>query len=93
MTLQLSVKCRLFSLLGQKCQNGIVDELLFILREKTLKRKMRKTEPSVRPGEEDRWRENHSGLDHTHVLRHCMKHSAVGYVGIKSEHGVSKISI
>lgn len=93
MTLQLSVKCRQFSLLGQKCQNGIVDELLFVLREKTLGKKMRKTEPSVRAGEEDRWKENHSGLEHTYILRHCMKHPAVGYVGIEPEHGISKISI
>lgn len=93
MALQLSVKSRQLSLLGQKCQNGIVDELLFVLRKKTLKRKMRKTQPSVRRGEEDRWTERHSGLEHTHILRHCMKHSAVGYVGIKSVHGISKISI
>lgn len=39
MAFQLSVESRQLSLLGQKSQDGVVDELLFVLREKTLKRR------------------------------------------------------
>lgn len=38
MALQLGVQGRQLELLGQKSQDGIVDELLFVLREEALRR-------------------------------------------------------
>lgn len=48
MALQLGVESRQLGLLGQKSQDGVVDELLFVLREKTLRRGKRR-ERSVNP--------------------------------------------
>lgn len=93
MTLQLSIKRRQFSFLGQKCQNGIVDELLFVLRKETLERRMRKREDKCETYSGKQAAENPTRLRQTHILCHCMKHSTVGYVGIESEDSVGKISI
>lgn len=40
-----------------------------------------------------RRRSRHTGIQHTHILRYSMQHTAVGYVGVESEDCICKVPI
>lgn len=98
MALQLCVDSRQLGFLGQKCQDGVVDQLLFVLGEQTLMRHGRqKSERKECECECDLCLDGEEHInhraEHTHVLCYCVQNSTVGNVGIESVHCICKVSI